>query len=475
MIALIMGEPNFSLDSGYQELEEGLYTKPELKPGKKMFAPIQDIITLLGGTVIRDTGARSVTYTLDRRTLTLTADSTGARAQDRVATLSIAPEWRDGSMWVPLEEVFSLLGAYSRWDEARQRLAATFILPKDRKTEGLTLGGSITEANMTEQPAPFYASGEGRKLGEIVVAYQNDDGGWPKLDRRTNMLVPVNRAALTGVKGKSTIDNDSTTKQLTALARAYVVHRDPAFLRSFERGLDYILAAQLDNGGWQQFWPDPIGYKKRITFNDDAIANILEVLRDIAQRTPDYAFVDDARRQRAAQAYEKGVSLILRTQLTVAGKKTGWCAQYDELTLAPAMGRAFELPSISGHESVNVVRFLMSIEQPSPSVKQAIRDAMAWFEASSLKGVRRVKRDDRTLEFGVDYVLQNDPQAPLLWARFYDLQGKPLFTSRDSIPRSEFSEVSYERRVKYNWFSEAPRQLLEKDYPAWLNKHGLRH
>ena len=32
-VALIMGEPNFSVDGAYQELEEGLYTQPELRNG----------------------------------------------------------------------------------------------------------------------------------------------------------------------------------------------------------------------------------------------------------------------------------------------------------------------------------------------------------------------------------------------------------------------------------------------------------
>ncbi|WP_158239292.1 pectate lyase [Uliginosibacterium sp. TH139] len=470
-IALIMGEPNFSMDGGYQELEEGQYTQPELKPGKKMFAPIQDIIGLLGGEAQLDAASHSGRYSLAGISLSAHAGESRAERNGSPVDLGIAPEWRNGSLWLPLETTFSLFGAFPKWDEARQRFSATFILPASSKISQQASGGKITEASMTEQSAAFYNSAEGRQLADVVLGYQNADGGWPKLERTVNMLVPVNTAALTGWRGKSTIDNDSTMKQIKVLARAFSAFGDEKYRAGFNRGLDYIFAAQLANGGWQQFWPDPVGYKKRITFNDDAMANVLEVMRDIAQPTAEFRFVDTARRTRAQDALRRGIDLILKTQLVVGGKKAGWCAQYDENTLAPAMGRSYELPSISGGESVNVLRFLMSLEQPSPAVVRAVQDGANWLKAARLPGQKRIKREDRTLEMGFDYVLVKDPAAPGTWARFYDLDsGKPLFSSRDSVKRSDFAEIAYERRVKYNWFTELPRALLEQEYPTWQKR-----
>ena len=49
---------------------------------------------------------------------------------------------------------------------------------------------------------------------------------------------------------------------------------------------------------------------------------------------------------------------------------TAWCAQYDEVSLLPAKARAFELPSLSGEESVGIVRFLMDTEQPTPAIEK---------------------------------------------------------------------------------------------------------
>lgn len=469
-ITLIMGEPNFAMDGGYQELEEGLYTKPELRPGKKMFAPVQDIVTLLGGEYRLDT-SKAASYVLAGHVLTLTAGRDAGVLDGKAVTTDITPEQRDGSLWVSLPWVFEQLGAYTKWEESRQRFSATLILPVSKKTEDVARGGPVIERNMSSQPAAFYAGAEGHKLADVVVGYQNADGGWPKLDNDANMLVAINTAHLSGVKGKSTIDNDSTTKQVTVLARAYTAFKDRRYLESFNRGLDYLLAAQLANGGWQQFWPDPIGYKKRITFNDDAIANVLEIMRDIDTGDTNYRFVDAQRRQRATRAFNSGLALILKTQLVVNGKKTGWCAQYDENTLAPAMGRAFELASISGYESVNVVRFLMSLDKPSPEIIRAVQDAIIWFDGAKMPGIKRVKKEDRTLENGFDYVIIKDATAPAIWARFYDPEsGKPLFSARDSVKRGDFADVSYERRVKYNWFAESPRELLEKDYPVWQQK-----
>ena len=39
-----------------------------------------------------------------------------------------------------------------------------------------------------------------------------------------------------------------------------------------------------------------VGYYKHITYNDDAMINVMKLLRDVAGAKPVYAFVDEARR-----------------------------------------------------------------------------------------------------------------------------------------------------------------------------------
>ena len=57
-----------------------------------------------------------------------------------------------------------------------------------------------------------------------------------------------------------------------------------AWNNAFRRGLDYLLKAQYPNGGWPQFYPLRNGYWSHITYNDDAMAGVLELLRDVADR-----------------------------------------------------------------------------------------------------------------------------------------------------------------------------------------------
>ena len=64
---------------------------------------------------------------------------------------------------------------------------------------------------------------------------------------------------------------------------------------------------------------------------------------------------------------------ILNCQVKIKGKLTVWGQQHDEVTLAPAGARAYELPSLTGNESAGLTLLLMEIEKPS----QRIRDSIA--------------------------------------------------------------------------------------------------
>ena len=125
------------------------------------------------------------------------------------------------------------------------------------------------------------------------------------------------------------------------------------------------------------------------------------------------------------------------------GRRTVWCAQHDEVTFAPAPARKFEGASLSGGESVGIVRFLMSIKNPSPAVVEAIESAIAWFEQSQLKGIKWVeKRDDR--------VVVQDPEGGAIWARFYEIgSNRPIFVGRDGVVKYSVAEIEHERRTGY--------------------------
>ena len=325
---------------------------------------------------------------------------------------------------------------------------------------------------MRQKPA-WYGSAEAIRIADNLLLYQHDNGGWEK---NIDMAAPLGSAARTEViaakkEAHTTIDNDATYTQMNFLARVYTETNRADYKDSFERGLAYLLQAQYPNGGWPQFYPLRHGYWDHITYNDDAMTGVLNTLRAIAGKEPDYAFLSDDDRAKARAAIQKGVVCILKTQVVVASKPTVWCAQHDEKTLAPAMARKYELVSLSGSESVGVVQFLMGLDHPSPEVIRAVEGAVAWFKASQIKGVRVEHKPEPETPKGWDTVVIADASAPPVWARFYEIgTNRPIFSGRDSVLKYSLAEIEYERRNGYRWYVDRPAKLLSEDYPKWKTK-----
>ncbi|MCA9431620.1 MAG: pectate lyase, partial [Candidatus Omnitrophica bacterium] len=127
----------------------------------------------------------------------------------------------------------------------------------------------------------------------------------------------------------------------------------------------------------------------------------------------------------------------------------------------------YELPSITAQESVDVVRFLQRIPSPSPEIRESIESALKWFRSSAITGYRLERVPIEPVRFEnhtatQDVVLVEDPSAPPLWARFYDLKtGKPIFCNRDGKVVGSLSEVALERRTGYAWYGSWPSKLLQ--------------
>lgn len=323
---------------------------------------------------------------------------------------------------------------------------------------------------LREKPE-WYATAGARAAADSVLRYQSAEGGWPK---NTDLLAPRTDDAIAALQRggeANTIDNGATTLPIRFLSLVATATGEEKHRAAVLRGLDYLLASQYPNGGFPQFFPLRQGYYSRITFNDDAMIGALTLLREVAQGRAPFGFVDAARRTRAIDAVARGLDCILQTQIRQDGRLTAWCAQHDEKTLEPAWARSYEPPSLSGGESVGIVRFLMAMEKPSPEVIAAIEGAVAWFRQVTMTGQRLDER--RNADGRNERILTPDPAAPPLWARFYELTtNRPLYLDRDSKPNYDFMKVSYERRSGYGYHTTAPAALLERDYPAWRKKIG---
>ena len=72
---------------------------------------------------------------------------------------------------------------------------------------------------------------------------------------------------------------------------------------------------------------------------------------------------------------------------------------------------------------------------------------------------------------GVERTVVKDPQAPPLWARFYEIgTNRPVFEGRDGVVRYSVLEIEAERRNGYGWYTEEPLKLINRDYPAWQKR-----
>lgn len=329
--------------------------------------------------------------------------------------------------------------------------------------------------NALQQKADWYGGAEATQIADNVLLYQRDNGGWEKNIDMAEPLAPADRAKTLAEKDApySTIDNGSTVTQLQYLAKVFNATQQSPYKEAFLQGVDYLLAAQYPNGGWPQYYPLRKGYYTHITYNDNAMMGVMELLRAIAQKQPAFAFVDEWRRAKAERAIAQGLDIILKTQVVVNGKKTVWCAQHDEVTLAPAPARTYEKISLSGSESVGIVRYLMSLEKPRPAVTFAIEAAVAWFGQAQLSGIKVIEKPDASFPRGVDRIVVADEKAAPLWARFYDINtNRPIFCGRDGIIKSSLAEIEHERRVGYSWYTNAPAPLLQTEYPAWQAKQA---
>ncbi|MEX2305983.1 MAG: pectate lyase [Pirellulales bacterium] len=331
---------------------------------------------------------------------------------------------------------------------------------------------AITWEGAQRQRPDWFRSAEGARVVENVLLYQFPSGGWPKNIDMAATLSATEKRRLAKRPDEATIDNGGTYTQLQFLARACEATRDDRVRDAFLKGLDYLFEAQYGNGGWPIFYPLRGGYNNHIHFNDNSVSGVMMLMDDVAKGEPPFVFVDPSRRGQATAAFDKGIDCILKCQVIVDGQRTAWCAQHDELTLAPAPARAFEPVSLSGHESVDLVRCLLRVEKPSPEIIDAVRSAVAWLAAVKIAGIRLERIDTPA---GWDLIVKQDPEAPPMWARFYEIgTNRPIFAGRSAVVHYRYDEIERERRTNYAYYGTWPQKLLSQEYPAWAAKWNVK-
>jgi len=157
---------------------------------------------------------------------------------------------------------------------------------------------TVSWSEAFKQKPLWYQTDEAARMADQIVLYQKDNGGWEKNLDMTAMLTQTERELLAKTKSdisETTIDNRTSYTQTAFLAKVITGSLQkttpptnfPKHKEAFFKGLDYLFAAQYENGGFPQFFPLKKGYYTHITFNDDAMIGVLKLFRAIAERGED--------------------------------------------------------------------------------------------------------------------------------------------------------------------------------------------
>lgn len=317
-------------------------------------------------------------------------------------------------------------------------------------------------------PAEWFSSEEGRRITESVLSHQTPIGGWAKA--YSNESVRKEGESFGGWDGTATFDNGATITEMRFLAAVYNATQDQRARDAFLRGFDFLLKSQYENGGWPQRFPPGDDYGRYVTFNDNAMTNVMNLLLDVAEDDERFAFVDDDRRAAARAAFDRGVDYIVRSQIVVDGTPTGWCQQHDEKTYEPRPARSYELESISGSESTTIIMTLMRIRSPDARVINCIESAVAWVERAKIQNKSVATVPDELRPGKTRRTMVDDPNARPLWARFYDIEtGRPFYCNRDGIKLFSFDQLDQERSMGYAWLGHWGEKVLN-EYPKWKQR-----
>ena len=275
-----------------------------------------------------------------------------------------------------------------------------------------------------------------------------------------------------------------------------------------------MIDSQDDSGGWPQYYPYGIGYFKNITFNDNAMPDIMESIYALSnekgltdsglcddyawartalkEQTNTYVKEFDLNSEKFTNAWDVALKFVIDAQVVIDGTKTGWAQQYDPAaaTPTPIGGRGFELASVSPDESLVVVKVLANIVNPSAEVKAAIEDYVAWIQTVGFTGYNQYTINDRTRELAKDKLLVKDGSDNKQFGRFYgldttgeyyglDISEKmtdskfyEIFAWRDSVPKLTLNYGMSERRIGYSYLRTSADTKATAVLDSWKKALG---
>ncbi len=339
---------------------------------------------------------------------------------------------------------------------------------KSKSYDTYTVSGDFPWRELSKNADAWFESDEAKAIAANILIFQSEAGIWPK-----KYSTGSKKRADAPAKLFGTYDNGATIGEMRFLARMVKVAKDEKCRQAFAKGLACIFKSQYASGGWPQDYP-PFSRKTKsfyssfITFNDNAMVNVLWFVRDVS-RSKGFDLVRKQDRIAAAKSFERGIDCILKLQIKVKDAKTGketltaWCAQYDDETLKPREARKFEPAGIWGFESFWILRLLMSIEHPSPEVIQSVNAGCQWLERAKITNIayNRTAGTAKKVE-----------GSKTLWARINEIgTNRPLFADWDGITRYDMMELGQQRRTHYRWYHPQGTEVLA-EWAVWKKERG---
>ncbi|MCL2399909.1 MAG: hypothetical protein FWC91_09245 [Defluviitaleaceae bacterium] len=305
----------------------------------------------------------------------------------------------------------------------------------------------IEYRDINRQPASWYSSAHARLIADNLLVMQRNNGGWPRGTGQGGTNFPTNLAAMTSSEiqhhngNRNLIDSyfgrGITTNETRYLFRMYEATGDIRYRDAARRGFNAILNAQYSNGGWPYYVTDRSLYRSAISFKDNAIPYIMHLLRDISNGV--FPSISTADRNRARTAFDNGLNAILNLQIwydannrhlgrnwSSNARMGAWAANSHNTNMNPRWARQFEPPSIGVWETVRILDFLMTIDNPNDRVRRAISGGVIFIERAEIFGYTHPTVSGNR-------VLQRSSGARGLWPRFLCVETLiPLFYDRQT-------------------------------------------
>lgn len=412
-----------------------------------LLIPYEAAVASFGPDVTWDLSEDSTIITAKRKNTTAVLAVGGSTMEvgSKTETLVATATKIDDVLYLPAEALAKALGLSAGWDITESVLVITngIFVP--------VYQGTISHSAMNDQYDTWYGSNESMRLADNLLLFQRNSGGWNK---NTDMGVRMSdalRRELLSQKSKTdaTLDNGVTIPEIRYLIKVYQATKIERYRDAYMAGINAVLKAQYPNGGFPQIMNQPSSYHGEITYNDNAMTQVLQLWWDVYSNRDSFYSIDTESYAKIEDSLIRGIDVILDSQVYSEQQQmlTAWGAQHDRVTLKPTWGRDYEPPSISGWESIKVIQFLMSLDKDFlisldqsntlseeftiwERVQNAIHSAVEFFAHVEITGYSHATGTSR---WGSDRVLIESEKGRGLWARFIDIETfEPLFFCRRS-------------------------------------------